>query len=159
MLVVVPACSATNSTKPQADSCLSKVLGDSISNMITSSKTIKSYIWKRESGKTIKSEERKLDRKQRYLLHFILANPLMSKTNAVVYGKFTPCIGFEFKKTNRKKVYADIDLGLGKWSVRDTNGKLLKCYDIEGYALLQLCALLYPSDEFIMGIYNNRLNK
>lgn len=159
LLIVPLTSSAATNKKQQTDSCLSKVLGDSLSNIITSEKTTKAYIWKNENGKDIKAEVKRLNQKERHLLRFILTNPLMTKTNNIVYGKFTPCIGFEIKKSKTQKVYINIDLGLGKWSISDYKGKELKLYDIEGYDLLRLSAWLYPSDTFITGIYNNRLNK
>ena len=143
----------------QADSCLVKVLGDSISQIVTSAKSIKAYVWKSDNHKDIKTNAKRLNKSQRSILHFILADTSMVKGNAIVYGKFTPCLGFVLKKSHSQKVYIDVDLGLGKWAVSDRNGKLLKQFDIEGKNLLRFSAMLYPSDEFIMGIYNNRQSK
>ena len=80
----------------------------------------------------------------------------MTQQDKIVYGHFTPCIGFELKKSNKEKVYVYVDLGLGKWSINDTESKQIKRFDIE---LLRFCAMLYPTDKFITGVYNNRLNK
>ena len=108
---------------------------------------------------SIKTNAKRLNKSQRGILHFILADSCMVKGNAIVYGKFTPCLGFVFKKSCSKKVYIDVDLGLGKWAVSDSKGKLLKQFDIEGNDLLRFSAMLYPSDEFIMWIYKSRQNK
>lgn len=160
LLMTVSACHAAKTSRVvQTDSCLVKALGDSISQIVTSAKSIKAYVWKSENHKDIKTNAKRLNKSQRGILHFILADSCMVKGNAIVYGKFTPCLGFVFKKSCSKKVYIDVDLGLGKWSVNDRNGKLIKQFDIEGNDLLRFSAMLYPSDEFIMGIYNNRQNK
>lgn len=160
LLMTVSAChAAKHSPKVQADSCLVKVLGDSISQIVTSAKSIKAYVWKSENYKDIKTNAKRLNKSQRGILHFILADSCMVKGNAIVYGKFTPCLGFVFKKSCSKKVYIDVDLGLGKWAVSDSKGKLLKQFDIEGNDLLRFSAMLYPSDEFIMWIYKSRQNK
>lgn len=159
LLMTVSAChAAKNSRVVQTDSCLAKALGDSISQIVTSAKSIKAYVWKSENHKDIKTNVKRLNKSQRGILHFILADSNMVKGNAIVYGKFTPCLGFVLKKSWFKKVYINIDLGLGKWAVCDGKGKLLKQFDIEGNDLLRFSAMLYPSDEFIVGIYNNRQN-
>lgn len=160
LLMTVSACHAAKSAKMvQSDSCLAKALGDSISQIVTSAKNIKAYVWKSENHKDIKTNAKRLNKSQRGILHFILADSCMVKGNAIVYGKFTPCLGFVFKKSCSKKVYIDVDLGLGKWAVSDSKGKLLKQFDIEGNDLLRFSAMLYPSDEFIMWIYKSRQNK
>lgn len=134
----------------QSDSCLAKALGDSISQIVTSAKNIKAYVWKSENHKDIKINVKRLNKSQRGILHFILADSCMVKSNAIVYGKFIPCLGFVLKKSCSKKVYIDVDLGLGKWAVSDSKGKLLKQFDIEGNDLLRFSTMLYPSDKFIM---------
>lgn len=83
----------------------------------------------------------------------------MTKQDKIVYGHFTPCMGFELKKSHKQKVYILVDLGLGKWAIYNAESKLIKRFDTEGYELLRFCAMLYPTNEFITGVYNNRFNK
>lgn len=159
LILTSVSCQATSKEILKADSCWSKAIGDSISEIIVKSKHTKTFLCKYEKGKSIRTDFKKLRRKYQFLLRFLLSNPQMTQQDNIVYGHFTPCIGFELKKSNKEKVYVYVDLGLGKWSINDTESKQIKRFDIEGYELLRFCAMLYPTDKFITGAYNNRLNK
>lgn len=41
----------------------------------------------------------------------------------------------------------------------NAQNKQIKRFDIEGYELLRFSTMLYPTDEFMTSIYNNRLSK
>lgn len=151
------SCHASTSTK--ADSCLSKALGDSIANIIGFAKHINAFTYYTDNGNISTKGIKKLHKNERFLIKFLLSNPQMTQQDQIVYGHFSPCIGFELKRNRREKVYVFVDLGLGKWSVSDAHSKMIKRFDTTGYELLHFCATLYPNDEFITGVYHNRLSK
>lgn len=138
---------------------MTKALGDSISHIIQSSRHIRTFICNTDKGKITNTNIKKLSRKQNYLFKFLLSNPQMSKHDEVVFGHFSPCIGFELKKSNKEKVFIYADFGLGKWMICNAQNKQIKRFDIEGYELLRFSTMLYPTDEFMTSIYNNRLSK
>lgn len=164
LLMVMVSCNASTPSKQnltadtclnKVDSCLNKVLGDSIAQIITSARYIKSYVWKNKEDKDTIVCYKRLHRCQRNLLRFIITDPEITKKNSIVYGRFVPCVGFVIKKSRTKKIYIDVDLGLGKWSVSDSKRKEIRRFDINSNNLLRFCASLYPTDVFIMSIYNN----
>lgn len=159
LVLASASCQAASKDKTKADSCLCKALGDSISHIIQSSRHIRTFICNTDKGKIINTNIKKLSRKQNYLFKFLLSNPQMSKHDEVVFGHFSPCIGFELKKSNKEKVFIYADFGLGKWMICNAQNKQIKRFDIEGYELLRFSTMLYPTDEFMTSIYNNRLSK
>lgn len=160
VLVMISAnCQAASNDILKVGDSWNKAFGDSISQVLVKSKYTKAFLFKYERGKSARANSKRLKRKQHFLLKFLLSNPRMTQRDEIVYGNFTPCIGFELKKSNKEKVYVFVDLGLGKWSICDSKSRQIRRFDIEGYELLRFCTMLYPTEEFIMGIYNNRLSK
>lgn len=159
LVLASASCQTASRDKIKADSCLTKALGDSISHIIQSSRHIRTFICNTDKGKITNTNIKKLSRKQNYLFKFLLSNPQMSKHDEVVFGHFSPCIGFELKKSNKEKVFIYADFGLGKWMICNAQNKQIKRFDIEGYELLRFSTMLYPTDEFMTSIYNNRLSK
>lgn len=159
LVICMASVSSHASTPTKVDSCLTKALGDSIANIIGFAKHINAFTNYTDNGNITAKGIKKLHKNERYLLKFLLSNPQMTQQDQIVYGHFSPCIGFELKRNKRETVYVFVDLGLGKWSVSDANSKMIKRFDTAGYELLHFCASLYPNDEFIIGIYHNRLSK
>ena len=140
----------SNSELPvnQNDSIVSAALGDSIFNIIKNAKSITAEIIGYTDTIKEKTPEVKLSDENIKIIKFLLMNPQNVSSNETVFGKVLPNICFNFKyKKQICLIY--FDFGLGKWQIRDVDGKLLKTFDIKSPEFVNLSSKLFPNDGYL----------
>lgn len=131
------------------DSTARMTVGDSVYSIMIDGK-IKAML---VSADAKCSEQKYLAREDCHLLRFLVADPNLYLGNVPVYGKFTPCLSFEFQKTKEEVVYINLDFGLKIWTLTSKSGKELYRSALSTNDLLRFCYELYPDNEFIKNHY------
>lgn len=136
------------------DSMARKAVNDSVYAILMNGK-IKSMLVS-EDGNGIHYDEIKfLSRDDCHLLRFLVTAPdiYLGLGNAKMYGKFMPCIRFEFQKNEDEVVSVNLDFGLKIWTMTDKKGDELYKSALSATGLLRFSHFLYPKNVFIKNLY------
>lgn len=98
----------------------------------------------------------RLPNKYRYIVKFLFRDPSNFFTDKVVYGKFHPDVCFIFYVTCGKYVIYQLDFGLKKWKLLDSNSQELCTADmgVSFYYFLNLLKELFPNDTTIRLLFD-----
>ena len=162
-LFVVTGCSAHPSNagqdplKQQArtDSVMLGAVGDSVYKIITEAKKIKAEEIKLHNDLTQTVITTPKDVKGKYipLIKFVLSNPKIYGGNTTVYGQFMPCFKLTFIK-KKEVCIINFDFGLKKWNVCDSNGRVIKMFDLSTVDMLRIANMLFPEND----LYKKQIN-
>ena len=158
--LICEGCSAQTSNSSSMfapiDSVMRVEVGDSISSLILNSKQIMAerILIKNDSLSVI--AKKKLKDEEASIVKFLFATNEEFRDSAVVFGKFSPSIRFTFKKS--KKIYctAYVDFGLKQIALRDSSGKDIKMFGIKDNRYIKLANVLFPGDEFLTFMLNQK---
>lgn len=156
-IVGISFCKAKPSEDALPTEKMQKCLGDSINNILMSSKCVTANLQGVSQSDSIVTNA-KLTKKQCYVMRFMITNEKNFESNDTVYGKIMPNVVymFTYKKQN---VFVAVDFGLRKWEIQDENNKTLIRFDLKDEGLLYLTHLVFPENEMINFYYENKEKK
>ena len=158
LLTMSANCHASKQKKTGGEN-IKTALGDSISNIICNSQNVVAFVVGYDSVGHIEYQEHaRLNSLQRHLIRFIIDDDRLYETNQPLYGLFSPSVRYKFsyKKTC---VYVDIDFGLTKWRICNSEGKALYTFDTPDHTFLRLAHSLFPKNEAITHFYETGIKK
>ena len=131
------------------DSVIRAEVGDSISSLMLSSKTIvaERILLKNDSLSVVK--KKKLKRDEISILKFLFVTTEEFRDSAVVFGKFSPSIRLTFKVSKKVFCIAYVDFGLRQIVLRDSNGKDIKKFGIKDDRYIKFANVIFPDDKFL----------
>lgn len=98
-------------------------------------------------GDTLKTSPlKKLTREESYLFRFLLTDPALYVETVPVYGLFSPRMRFRIQSGKRRFVDVNLDNGLKRWNVTDSQGKELYRSSLATDALWRFCLNLYKDE-------------
>ncbi len=158
---VVISCSAQSNKLKQnedvvkKDSVMRKAVGDSIYTIMTKAKSVSASLkLKTKDNKNDSVITVKVNKRDKYVLNFILTAPTNYETNDTVYGKYLPNFSLNFVAPKGRNCTANFDFGLRKWDVCDSQGKQIVIYDLPTNDLLRLANQLFPNCEYFNVLLN-----
>ena len=92
---------------------------------------------------------------------YLFLYPANFKTNTTVYGIFRPWVSFSFEVKKKQRIYYELDFGLAKWRLLDTNMRPICTFDMkENRAqFIRLVRLVFPNDKTLEMLNVNLTNK
>ena len=92
---------------------------------------------------------------------YLFLDPANFKTNTTVYGIFRPWVSFCFEVKKKQRIFYELDLGLAKWRLLDTNMRPICTFDMkENRAqFIRLVRLVFPNDKTLEMLNVNLTNK
>ncbi|GEM_PF-3076767 len=150
----ITSCSAKNMKSNNSidivftDSVTSKIMNDSICDILMKGK-IKSMLVEKDSVDVVYKNIKALNKKEKYLLRFLISDTDMYLVDTPNFGMMMPCLRFEFKKSKVQILYLNVDFGLHKWSISNIENKTLAEFCLNKNDMLRFCHLLYPNNKLI----------
>lgn len=139
----------------KTDNVMYQVLGDSIGELLSSSKCVKLSICELGNDSVRLWKSLRFRKEERSILRFILGNPQNYQSDKKVYGRFFPSFQI-FLKKGKSKCTLNFDFGLRKWNVCDENGKEVKRFDLNSNEMLRFAQMQFPEDKFINELVNKK---
>lgn len=142
LFLYATGCSANTKEKTRniidvSEDMLKKNIGDSVASIILNARDVEVSC---DTSKAIK-----LQRKERMLVRYLLADSCNYSHYTNVYGEFHSYFKIVFK--HRKKVVtACYDFRLHQWQLLDEKGRLLKLQDLKSTEMFRLALLIFPKD-------------
>ena len=130
------------------DSCMSKVLSDSICNIIANADCVTIAKLQIKGDTITESNQKELESHERALINFIVTNPAYFQSNHPVYGLFYPQISISYKHKS-EKVTLRYDLSLKKWSAYNSSGNEMCRLDISDNSMLRASSIIFPNDTLL----------
>lgn len=164
MVFVCISCSAHHSRHTglnfilEKDSCYTKVINDSVANIIIGARTIVCELVNKNPVDSIRSDSVKiLQRKISSIIQYLFFDPYNFRSNQIVYGDFSPSACIIFKATSKRVVYLDLDFGLKKWRLLDYNRNIIAISDMKENNLqfLRFIRLQFPKDITLKLMFDN----
>lgn len=132
-----PFCSAA------ADSLIRQAVGDSVCDILADASNLRISLLPAQGDSVPVS--RKIARKDRRLVSFIIFNPKNFLRDSRVYGIFLPQVELSFR-AGRKELTVRYDFGLRKWGIFNSKGECLSMFDLEADNMLRFAALQFPDN-------------
>ena len=88
------------------------------------------------------------NRNQMQILKYVLVTANFSKETVVVYGRFSPCIEYQFY-AKKSSCAIQFDFGLMQFRLLDENKEIVGLYSMKDKTFVALSHFLFPNDEFI----------
>ncbi len=137
-----------------------KYLNDSIANLISRTKKITCSLESLNPIDTLRTDSLKvLPRRLNPIVQFLLLDPSNFESNDIVYGFFHSDVCYKLSVSRKKVVYLQLDFGLGKLKLLDSDKREICTTDMKKNNLhfLRFTLSLFPED-ITLNILNNSLN-
>lgn len=128
------------------DSLMRKALGDSVSDIIINSDSVK--VTSVSYDQSVANSTVALDRLISSVIKYSLCQPSMYKTDKKIYTTFEPWIIIDFYDTNAH-ISVLLDYVMNKWKVVDENETEISTYDMPKGALLLIMHTIFPDNKEI----------
>lgn len=139
----------------ELDSVVTTCVGDSIVNLMVSAKKVIVSEMSFADDTLQYVNERKLNASERDLLLFLfLDKDMMSPPPSSIYARFFPQVCFSFIGKKGNKLTLSFDLGISRWSLANSQEKMMAKGQICDKRMIRLCHFLLPGNETIDAIYN-----
>lgn len=137
-----------------------KVLPDSISGIVLNAKEITCELKSKNPEDTVRVDS--LAKVPKWLLptvKILFLNEQNFQSDDTVFGTFNPWVCYVFKAPKNKSVLLEMDFGLRKWRLSDSEGKHVYGADMKelNQQFLSLTRLMFP-DDITLKMLNDNLN-
>lgn len=126
------------------------VLKDSIADIITEAKMVTCQLVAKNPTDSLRNDSIcELPKELTPVAQYLFLDPANYKTNATVYGFFRPWVSFCFEAKKKQRIFFEVDFGLAKWRLLDTNMRSICMFDMKEnrQQFIRLVRLVFPNDK------------
>ncbi|MDE5997322.1 MAG: hypothetical protein K2G77_03820 [Muribaculaceae bacterium] len=124
-------------------------LNDSISDIIANAEKIQCRLVSQNPLDTVRTKDTcEVPYRLMPVVSFLISDPSNFETNEIVYGMFSPSVRYEFEKTKGQTATVEMDFGLKKLRISDSQDSVILMTDMPStsHQLLRLTRLIFPDD-------------
>ena len=124
-------------------------INDSITDIIANAKKIHCKLISQNQLDTVRAKDTcVIPSKLMAVVSFLISDPSNFETNEIVYGMFSPTVRYEFEKAKGQTAIVELDFGLKKLRISDSQGSVILMTDMPttSHQLLRLTRLIFPDD-------------
>ncbi len=137
------------------DSVMRSEIGDSLCSIMLNAKRIEAERINLINDSIVILSSKKMNAANTAITKFLFASYENYSDAGKAFGKFSPSIRLKFSK-RRKSCYAYFDFSLQLLVIKNANDEELKRCVLTKKDFLKLANLLFPDDEFLTFILNNK---
>lgn len=135
-----------------------KLLNDSITEIVLNSNLVVCQLLSLNPIDSIRTDSiRILPENMNTVIKYLFFDPSNFCSNDIVYGRFSSSARYTFKTRHGQTLYLDLDFGLKKWKLLDSNGNEICISDMKKSNLyfLRFTRIIFPNDVTLNLLYNN----
>lgn len=135
-----------------------KVMKDSVASIIFDAKTITCELQSKNPADTLRQDSvSKVPKKLVSTLLYLFSNPDNFQTNDTIFGNFDSWVSYKFEAKKKQVVYLEMDFGIRKWRLLDSNKKVICGSDMKesNMQFIYFTRLLFPKDMTLELLNNN----
>lgn len=155
----VPKRCSSNELVLKSDSTVYvNLLNDSIAGIVLNSNLVVCQLQSLNPIDSIRTDSvRTLPKNMNAVIKYLFFDPSNFRSNDIVYGRFSSSARYTFKTRHGQILYLDLDFGLKKWRLLDSNGNEICISDMKSSNLffLRFTRLIFPNDMTLNLLYNN----
>ena len=108
------------------------VLKDSIAEIVINTKKVTCQLVAKSPTDSLRNDSIcELPKELTSVAKYLFLDPANFKTNTTVYGIFRPWVSFSFEVKKKQRIYYELDFGLAKWRLLDTNMRPICTFDMK----------------------------
>lgn len=133
------------------------LVSDSLINILLKARKVECKLLSQNPSDTTRSTSSKVvPRYYINVIKFLLLDQSNYLTNDIVYGLFKPDVSYKFYLPNKDYLYVQLDFGLKKWKILDSDIHELAIADMKNsaYYFLLLTKYLFPNDTTLELLYD-----
>lgn len=139
----------------QIDSVMRAEIGDSLCSIILNAKRIVADRINMIDDSVAVIASKKISSADAAIVKFLFASDENYNDAGKVFGKFSPSMRFKFSK-RKQSCYAYFDFNMQLLVIKNANDEEIKRCILSNKDFLKLANLLFPNDEFLTFIFNNK---
>lgn len=167
LLIVFTMCTSCNASpksemrkilESQKELGYGKVIKDSVASIIFDAKTITCELQPKVTVDSLRHDSiLKVPEKLVSTLQYLFFNPDNFQSDETVFANFTSWVCFKFEAKKKQVVYLEMDFGIHKWKLLDSQKKLICQADMKecNMQFLYFTRVLFPNDKALEILNNN----